>query len=30
MSKDMIDVLTASGANVMITMCAEKLRLYWH
>ena len=26
MSKDMIDALTASGANVMITMSAEELR----
>lgn len=26
MSKDMIDALTASGANVMITMSAEDLR----
>lgn len=30
MSKDMIDALTASGANVMITMSAEELRLYRH
>ena len=26
MSKDMIDALTASGANVMITMSADELR----
>ena len=30
MSKDMIDVLTASGANVMITMSAEELRDFAH
>lgn len=30
MSKDMIDALTASGANVMITMSAEELRDFAH
>ena len=30
MSKDMIDALTASGANVMITMSAEELKSFAH
>ena len=30
MSKDMIDALTASGANVMITMSANELRDFAH